>query len=100
MLTFILSRGVPTPKYSTNGIFEFDQARALKQTGCNVVFLALDLRSVRRTRPWGFQSFEKDGVPVRVADNPTECVAKGTAAAFGYLDQLADGFSRSSTYRH
>ncbi|HIV37275.1 MAG TPA: hypothetical protein H9999_08635, partial [Candidatus Negativibacillus faecipullorum] len=24
MLTFILSRGVPTPKYSTNGIFEFD----------------------------------------------------------------------------
>ena len=44
MLTFILSRGVPTPKYSTNGIFEFDQARALKQAGCNVVFLALDLR--------------------------------------------------------
>ena len=39
-------------------------------------------------------------LPVRVADNPTECVARGTAAAFGYLDQLADGFSRSSTYRH
>ena len=26
MLTFILSRGVPTEKYSTNGVFEFDQA--------------------------------------------------------------------------
>lgn len=76
MLTFILSRGVPTPKYSTNGIFEFDQARALKQAGCNVVFLALDLRSVRRTRPWGFQSFEKDGVPVRVLSVPLGNIPK------------------------
>ena len=76
MLTFILSRGVPTPKYSTNGIFEFDQARALKQAGCNVVFLALDLRSVRRTRPWGFQSFEKDGVPVRVLSIPLGNILK------------------------
>ena len=52
MLTFLLSRGVPTQKYSTYGVFEFDQARALTQAGCKVVFLALDLRSVRRVRKW------------------------------------------------
>lgn len=34
MLTFLLSRGVPTQKYSTYGVFEFDQARALTQAGC------------------------------------------------------------------
>ena len=50
MLTFIVSRGVPTEKYLTNGVFEFDQAKALVQEGCEVVFLALDLRSIRRTR--------------------------------------------------
>lgn len=76
MLTFILSRGVPTTKYSTNGIFEFDQARALKEAGCDVVFLALDLRSVRRTRPWGFRSFQKDGVPVRVFNFPLGNIPK------------------------
>lgn len=70
MLTFLLSRGVPTEKYSTNGVFEFDQAKALVQSGCEVVFLALDLRSIRRTRPWGYQSYTKDGVPVRVLSLP------------------------------
>ena len=34
MLTFIVSRGVPTEKYLTNGVFEFDQAKALVQEGC------------------------------------------------------------------
>ena len=38
MLTFLLSRGVPTQKYSTYGVSEFDQARALTQAGCKVVF--------------------------------------------------------------
>lgn len=70
MLTYILSRGVPTPRYSTNGVFEFDQARALAEAGCKVVFLALDLRSIRRTRRWGFQSYERDGVSVRVLSVP------------------------------
>lgn len=76
MLAFILSRGVPTKKYSTNGIFEFDQARALREAGCKVVFLALDLRSVRRTRKWGFQSFERDGVAVRVMSVPLGNIPK------------------------
>ncbi len=39
-------------------------------------------------------------LPVHIAENPTECVAKGTALAFGHLDRLRDGFSLSSTYSH
>lgn len=70
MLTFILSRGIPTEQYPTNGVFEFDQACALQEAGCQVVFLALDLRSVRRVRRWGFESFTKNGVAVRVLSVP------------------------------
>ena len=39
-------------------------------------------------------------LPVCLAPNPTECVAIGTAGAFGYLDQLTDGLIKSSTYMH
>ncbi len=70
MLTFILSRGIPTEQYPTNGVFEFDQACALQEAGCQVVFLALDLRSARRVRRWGFQSFSRNGVAVRVLSVP------------------------------
>ncbi len=35
---------------------------------------------------------------VRAADNPTECVAKGTAMAFNYSEQLTEGFVKSSAY--
>ena len=76
MLTFILSRGVPTEKYSTNGVFEFDQAKALTEQGCKVVFLALDLRSIRRVRRWGFESYERDGVAVRVLNIPVGNIPK------------------------
>ena len=70
MLTFILSRGIPTEQYPTNGVFELDQACALQEAGCQVVFLALDLRSARRVRRWGFQSFSRNGVAVRVLSVP------------------------------
>lgn len=41
---------------------------------------------------------ERTKLDVHIADNPAECVAKGTAAAFDYSDQLVDGFVKSSTY--
>ena len=41
---------------------------------------------------------ERTKLEVKIADNPTECVAKGTAAAFGFSDQLFDGFVKSSAY--
>ncbi len=35
-------------------------------------------------------------IPVTVAPNPVECVAKGTAAAFNLVDSLGDGLMRRS----
>lgn len=41
---------------------------------------------------------QRTKLEVHIAENPAECVAKGTAAAFDYADQLADGFVKSSSY--
>lgn len=43
---------------------------------------------------------KETGLSVQVADNPTECVARGTAKAFEFLEHLSDGFIRSPTYPH
>jgi len=39
-------------------------------------------------------------LPVHRAEAPTECVARGTAMAFRYLDTLSDGFVHTSAYAH
>ncbi len=39
-------------------------------------------------------------LPVVRAEEPTECVARGTAMAFEHLDRLSDGFVRTSTHVH
>ena len=39
-------------------------------------------------------------MPVRIAENPVECVAIGTGRSFQYIDQLVDGFVSSSTHKH
>jgi glycosyltransferase involved in cell wall biosynthesis len=57
-----ISRGYPTKKYPMNGIFEYDQAKALSNYGHNVIFAFVDLRSIRRWRKWGYEKFKKDGI--------------------------------------
>ncbi|MEM1485337.1 rod shape-determining protein [Oscillospiraceae bacterium PP1C4] len=39
-------------------------------------------------------------MPVRLADNPVECVAIGTGRSFEFIDQLYDGFVSSSIHKH
>lgn len=39
-------------------------------------------------------------MPVRVAENPVECVAIGTGRSFEFLGNLVDGFVTSSTHKH
>ena len=39
-------------------------------------------------------------MPVRLAENPVECVAIGTGKAFQYIDRLYDGFIASSVHKH
>jgi len=43
---------------------------------------------------------KQTNLPVKIAEDPTECVARGTAKAFRYLDKLSDGFVKSSPYLH
>lgn len=39
-------------------------------------------------------------MPVRLAENPIECVAIGTGKSFRYIDSLVDGFIASSIHKH
>lgn len=70
MKVLIIARGYPTEKYKMNGIFEFDQAKALVEAGIEVVYAAVDVRSIRRWRKWGYESFEQDGVQVEAINIP------------------------------
>ena len=81
MKVFIISRGYPSDKYVTNGIFAFDQAKALAEAGHQVVFLAVDLRSIRRKRKFGRESFEKNGVFVEAINVPCGKIPQGLLRA-------------------
>lgn len=62
MYSLFVARGYPDEKYKTHGIFEFDQALALKNQGCKLVYAAVDLRSVRRWRKWGIYQEKIAGI--------------------------------------
>lgn len=64
MKVAIISRGTPNQQYPLNGIFEFDQARALVQAGLEVAFVAIDFRASTFKRKYGLLKYEKDGVKV------------------------------------
>lgn len=64
MYILVVSRGYPTPKNPLRGIFEFDQAKALRDAGHKVVFLSLDLRSIRRKRKLGLYQTNAEGVDI------------------------------------
>lgn len=70
MNVMIIARGYPTDKYKMNGIFEFDQARALSRAGVNVTYLAVDMRSIRRWRKWGIEKVIIDGIKINVLNLP------------------------------
>lgn len=62
MKVLIVSRGLPQPDNPTFGIFELDQAKALAENGADVVFFAIDLRSIRRKRKFGITTELRDGI--------------------------------------
>lgn len=81
----LVARGYPNERYSMNGIFEFDQARALSEAGQKVVFVAVDLRSLRRWRKWGVEHFIKDGVEVYAVNIPLGRVPHSILLSAGKL---------------
>ena len=64
MRIFVISKGMPTKKYPLNGIFEFDQTKALAKVGHDVAMLVIDFRSRSYKRKYGWFSYEKDGVKI------------------------------------
>lgn len=64
MNVFIVSNGIPKEKGKINGIFAFDQAKALSEIGYNVYFLVLDARSIRHKRELGFSKYIFKDIPV------------------------------------
>lgn len=70
MKVMIVARGYPTDKYKMNGIFEFDQAKALVKAGIDVTYIAIDVRSIRRWRKWGFERKIIDGVKILAINVP------------------------------
>ena len=60
----IISRGKPTSEYPLNGIFEFDQAKALAKKGIDVAFIAIDFRIWSDKRKYGLFQYLCDGVQV------------------------------------
>lgn len=64
MKIVVLSIGIPSERYPINGIFEFDQAKALAQAGHEVCSLALDFRAYSFKRRFGFFRYQKEGVNI------------------------------------
>lgn len=62
MKILFISHGLPSHKYPLNGIFAFDQARALVLAGLDVCFFSIDLRGLHHWRHWGVTSGKRDGV--------------------------------------
>lgn len=61
---FIVSRGIPSPENPMSGIFEWDQAQALRDAGLSVTFIVLDLRSIRRKRNLSTRIYQRDGINI------------------------------------
>jgi L-malate glycosyltransferase len=76
MKILIIAGGYPSIHYPMNGIFEFDQAKAIADMGNKVIFASVDLRSIRRKRRWGFEKFEKEGVLIYGINIPLGRVPK------------------------
>lgn len=76
MHILILGRNVPSENYPTAGVFEFDQAKALRAAGHSVTYFAVDMRSIRRRRPFGFTSGRQYGIDTFVASLPVGRIPK------------------------
>ena len=70
MRILFITRGYPSESYKTHGIFEYDMAKALVNAGHEVTYIAVDMRSFRRKRRWGFESFQRDGIQIEGINIP------------------------------
>ena len=64
MKILVVARGYPKPENRMLGLFEGDQACALKDAGHEVAYAVLDMRSIRHKRRLGYHRFIENGMPV------------------------------------
>lgn len=64
MYILVIAGGYPSCKTPLSGIFEFDQAKALRDLGHKVIFVSIDMRSLRRFRKWGKSHFFQEGIEI------------------------------------
>lgn len=78
MKVFTVARGIPDKDYPQNGIFEYDQAKALAVAGAHVTVLALDMRPWNVSRKHGLACFDTEhGIHVVRLSLPTGAYRKG-----------------------
>lgn len=64
MKVAIISKGKPTLEYPINGVFEFDQAKALAAEDIEVAFVVIDFRIWTDKRKYGLFQYQCEGVHV------------------------------------
>lgn len=71
MNIIIAAAGLPSTEYPLNGIFEFEQAKALLSLGHRVTYLSFDFRPYSYKRRFGFYRGCKDGITTYTISVPT-----------------------------
>lgn len=74
MEILVVASSIPTQQEPLRGIFEYDQAKALRDQGVNVKFAAIDLRSIRHQRKWGLKTCKIDGIECAIYNFPVGAV--------------------------
>lgn len=98
MRLLIIAGGHPiASRYPLAGIFEWEQAIALKKQGLDVTYFSIDLRSLRRQRKLGYSSGVNDGVEWHVISLPIGNVKKKLLCKIG---QIAAKWLYNRVYSH
>ena len=107
MKILITGRGFDSLGNHQLGLFEIDQALALRQAGHDVRFGAIDTRSVRRVRPWGSREYTLEGIPVFYCSIPVGAIprflgekAQHAAAKAIWKRVTADGWRPDVIHAH
>lgn len=107
MKVMIISRGYPSEDYPANGNHEYDYAIALRKNGIDAYVVALDLRSIRRKRSFGYGKRTVLGVPTYTVDLPGGAISKQILGRMGsrglkriYKDILKDGNKPDVIHAH
>lgn len=64
MKIWVIGRDYPSKQNRMRGSFEIEQAKMLARGGHKVTYIAVSFHPKRKTRKWGFASWEEDGIRV------------------------------------